>query len=320
MGIVVAALSLVIAACGGDDDAAGGGGGGGESYKITLVVPTIDDFSYTVQQGAQEAADELGAEFDIQAAGNYEPEASVRTLNAVAATRPDAIILSAIDAKALQAPVEAVVKMGIEVVMFDANIEDPSKVSTFVANDYVESGRLIGEELDRLVDGPGETFFIAANPGNAFTDSLFEGYEEALAETDLDPMPKEYVDGWDTARSNAVTKATLTKNPDIAGIFVGGLTAAQGALPAIEAAGLAGEIATVEFDGTPEGIGHLESGQVDAIVSSPARSYGVESVRSAVKALDGEELPPTQFLPACVITKQTLDDPKNEPCIYQKAP
>jgi ribose transport system substrate-binding protein len=311
------AVALGLAACGSDDDSASGAD---KAHSVAMVTPTLDDFSHTVQLGAQEAADELGVDFDHQPAPNYEPEAEVRVLNAAAARRPDAIILSAIDANALRAPAEAAARRGIKVVTFDANVQDPTFVETFVGNDYVKSGRLIAEELDRLIDGPGKTLFIAANPGNAFTDALLEGYETALASTDLESLPVQHIDGWDTAKTNAVVKATLTKEPDLAGIFVGGLTAAQGALPAIRAAGQASDLATVEFDGTPEGIQHLERGQVDAIISSPARDYGAESVRAAVQVLNGKRLPPEQFLPACVLTKQTIDDPENQPCIYEKVP
>ena len=80
--------------------------------------------------------------------------------------------------------------------------------------------------------------------------------------------------------------------------------------------GVDGEIPVVLLDATPEAVAELEAGRIESIVSSDAEAIGAEAVQAAVDGIDGEETPPEILLDGCIITEDTLDDPKNAPCLY----
>jgi ribose transport system substrate-binding protein len=104
-----------LGACGGGGQ---GGGGGGESYRLTLIVGiTGDEFYTTMECGAQTAAQELGAELDVQGPGQFSPAAQTPILNAAIQANPDAILIAPTDVTAMVAPIQTAVNQDIPVVL-----------------------------------------------------------------------------------------------------------------------------------------------------------------------------------------------------------
>ena len=112
---ICAALALVVAACGDDEDSGGGGSasssGGGEkkTYNMTLLAGVKgDEFYITMNCGAQEKAKELGVKLDFQGPDEFDAAQQTPIVNAVAAKKPDALLIAPTDTKALFAPIKQV--------------------------------------------------------------------------------------------------------------------------------------------------------------------------------------------------------------------
>ena len=166
--IAVAALAaLAMVACGNDSDSKGNGSsGGGSDYKMVFIPGvTGDDFFHTIWLGAQAEAETLHVSIEQQAPPKYEPASQIPIVNAAIAKRPDAIIVAATDAEALQAPLEQAASRGIKVVTFDTTTTDPSFAVTHVSSDIVAAGREVGDELVRLTHGRGKVMYIDHAPG-----------------------------------------------------------------------------------------------------------------------------------------------------------
>jgi ribose transport system substrate-binding protein len=320
LAVAIAMLSLGVVACGSNGDAGGdtSGGGGGEQYRIVQVPTSLSDFTHTVNLGARAAAAEAGATVDLQIPGTADAAGQTATLNAVIATRPDAILLEPIDGEAMLPAVEQAKKAGIKVVTYDSNVVDESAPDAFVAVDYVRFGSDIARTLDELVGGEGKLLHLAGLPGLPVSQRMKEGYLEYVrAHPRLTSLPIDYTQ-FETSRASAITEATLTAHPDLAGAFIGGLTELSGALSALERAGALGRVRTIGWDGTPEGIQRMRDGELDRIISAPAGRYGEEAVKAAVAALNGEE-PAIGALSACVLSADNVDDPASAPCVFQQA-
>src|SRR5690349_17364427 len=99
------ALALVVAACGGDDNSGGGGGSsssGKKNYKMTLIAGVKgDEFYITMNCGAQQKAKELGVTLDFQGPQEFDAAQQTPIVNAVAAKKPDAVLIAPTDTKAL---------------------------------------------------------------------------------------------------------------------------------------------------------------------------------------------------------------------------
>jgi ribose transport system substrate-binding protein len=317
--IVIAALvGLGAVACGDDDSDSDSES---SDYKIVFIPGvTGDDFFHTIWLGAEEEAKALGVSIEQQAPPKYEPASQIPIVNAAIAKRPDAIIIAATDAKALQAPLEQAASRGIKVVTFDTTVDDPRFAVTHVSSDIVAAGAKVADELVRLTDGKGKVMYIDHAPGVGFAQQLRSGFEGVIdGEDGMELLPVQYFD-LEPQKANTITRTTITRNPDLAGAFVGVGFGSQGAIPALEAAGKLDQVRTVAFDAFVDNIKALRAGKLDAVVSVAARQYGAETVRAAVDALNGKKVPRSIQPKVCVLTADNVDDPSNAPCLYQGAP
>lgn len=319
---LVLLLALLVASCGDDDDSSPGGETAkGSDYELVFIPGvTGDDFFHTIWLGAQEEAKRLGVSIEQQAPPKYEPSSQIPIVNAAVARRPDALIVAATDAEALQAPLEQAARRGIKVVTFDTTTEDPSFAVTHVSSDIVEAGRIVAEQLVELAGAEGKLMYIDHAPGVGFARDLRAGFTEVVeGQPGLELLPVQYFD-LDPQKANSITRTTVTRHPDLAGAFVGVGLGAQGAVPALQAAGKLDDVKTVAFDAFVQNIKLLEEGKLDAVVSVAARGYGTASVRAAVDALNGKSVPKKVQPKICPFTAETVDAPENAPCLYTRAP
>ena len=318
--IAVAALAaLTIVACG-DSDSEGSSGGGSGREIVFIPGVTGDDFFHTIWLGAQQEAKRRGVSIEQQAPPKYEPASQIPIVNAAIAKRPDAILVAATDAEALQAPLEQAASRGIKVVTFDTTTKDPSFAVTHVSSDIVEAGRKVGTELAQLTGSKGKVMYIDHAPGVGFARQLRSGFEQVISrESAMQLLPIQYFD-LEPQKANTITRTTITRNPDLAGAFVGVGVGSQGALPALDAAGKLDQVKTVAFDAFSDNIKALRAGRLDAVVSVAAREYGVDTVDAALDALAGKAVPDTIQPKVCVLTADNIDDPANKPCLYSGAP
>jgi ribose transport system substrate-binding protein len=310
-------LGFATAGCGDDSDSPSGG----SDYEIVFIPGvTGDDFFHTIWLGAKQEAGKLGASIEQQAPPKYEPASQIPIVNAAVAKRPDAIIIAATDAEALQAPLEQAAQRGIEVVTFDTTTTDPSFAVTHVSSDIEAAGAQVADELVRLTDAQGKVMYIDHAPGVGFAQQLRSGFEEVIeSKPDMELLPIQYFD-LEPQKANTITRTTITRHPDLAGAFVGVGFGSQGAIPALQAAGKLGDVQAVAFDAFVDNIEALRAGKLEAVVSVAARQYGAETVRAAVDALDGKRVPPEIKPKVCVLTADNVDDPANKPCLYEGAP
>jgi ribose transport system substrate-binding protein len=317
------ALALVAAlafqtGCGDDDK---GSSDAGSDYEIVFIPGvTGDDFFHTIWLGAEEESKRLGVKITQQAPPKYEPASQIPIINAAVARRPDALIVAATDAEALQAPLEQAARRGIKVVTFDTTTEDPSFAVTHVSSDVVEAGRTVGEQLVELTGDKGKVMYIDHAPGVGFAQDLRAGFTEVVeGEPSLELLPIQYFD-LEPQKANSITRTTITRHPDLAGAFVGVAFGSQGAVPALEAAGKLDQVKTVAFDAFVHNMRMLEAGKLDSVVSVAAREYGVATVKAAVDALNGKSVPKKIQPKICAFTAENVDDPENQPCLYTRAP
>ncbi len=153
---ICAALALVVAACGGDDDSSSSGGsasssgGSKKNYKMTLVAGVKgDEFYITMNCGAQAKAKELGVTLDFQGPDEFDASQQTPIVNAVAAKKPDAMLVAPTDTKAMFAPIKQVADAGSKVVLVDTTLEQPDMAVSQIASDNKGGGATGGRRRSR---------------------------------------------------------------------------------------------------------------------------------------------------------------------------
>ncbi len=318
----VAASCLAFAACGSDSDdggststAAGGatgttasaGGGDAAGKKVAYVPAAAGDIFYiTVQCGIESEAQRLGLEVSTQAPERFEAPAQTQTLNSVAATSPDALIVAPADDTAMLAPIKQIADGGAKIVTVDQRLKQADDVASEIFGNNEAGGAAAAEFLaDRLGRGA-KVLLVNNKPGVSSTDARGKGFMERAEELGLDVVSQEYGEN-DPVRVAAIVTATLAKNGDLKGIFSTQGYGAIGAINGLKAQNAVGRVLLVGYDSWDKEIEALKDGQMQAIVATPPREVGVAAIQNVAAALEGREPQKEVSIDPITITEENVD-------------
>jgi ribose transport system substrate-binding protein len=130
------------------------------SYDIALITnDSSDPFYVTLAAGAKAQAKAQGVKLSWQAGATIDLAGQTSVLNAVVAKKPDAIVMSIIDSKAMAGPLRKVKAAGIPVITVDTDIKDKSLRLATVRSDNFIGGKTAGTTMNTLLNGTGTVGF-----------------------------------------------------------------------------------------------------------------------------------------------------------------
>jgi ribose transport system substrate-binding protein len=318
-----AILALGVAACGSDDDngstssgsSTGASGSAKKNYKMTLIAGVKgDEFYITMNCGAQAKAKELGVTLDFQGPDKFDAGLQTPVVNAVAAKKPDAVLVAPTDTKAMYAPIKQLSDNGAKVALVDTTLEQADFAVSQIASDNEGGGKAAADTLSKLIGGKGKVFVVNVKPGISTTDARGKGFEDGAKAAGLTYVGQEYDDD-DPSKAAAVTKAALAKNPDLKGIFATNLFSAEGAATGIREAGKLGQVKIVGFDAGPKQVEDLKKGTVQALIAQKPAEIGADGVEQAYNALTGKSTEKKIGTGFTSITKDNLAE--NQDALYK---
>jgi ribose transport system substrate-binding protein len=317
LAVGLAGLCLTVAACGGDDSggSSSSSGGGGKNYKLTLLAGVKgDEFYITMNCGAQAEAKKLGATLDFQGPDQFDPSLQTPIVNAIAAKKPDALLVAPTDSKAMYAPIKQVADAGSKVVLVDTTLDQADLAVSQIASDNEAGGRAAAQGLAKLIGGSGKVFVVNVKPGISTTDLRAKGFEEEAKKLGLDYVGVDYSQD-QPDKAAAIVKAQLAKNPDLKGIFATNLFSAEGSASGLKEAGKQGQVKIVSFDAGPKQVQDLKDGTLQALVAQKPADIGAQGVQQAVAALKDQPTKPKIATGSVILTKDNLA--KNQSAIYK---
>lgn len=319
-GAATGVLLLSLAACGSDDGAdPADGAAGDDGYTLAFVQGVAgDEFYISMQCGIEAAAEEAGATVDTQGPQEFDPTLQTPIVDSVVASAPDALLIAPTDVTAMRRPIQAAIDAGIEVVLVDTTLEDPSGVVSQIASDNLGGGEAAFTAIQEANPDGGKVLVIGVEPGISTTDARAEGFEAAAAEdSKFESLGVQYSMNQPAKAAEIVTSA-LQADPDIVGIFAANLFAAEGAATGIRQAGAEG-VTIVGFDAGPAQVEALKDGTVQALIAQQPAEIGAKGVEQALAALDGGEVEAEIQTGFTILTADNIDDPESQDAVYQSS-
>jgi ribose transport system substrate-binding protein len=309
---IAAAVALIVSACSG-----GGGSSGGK--KITLMVGVKGDpFYISMECGAREAATAAGATLDVQGPDKFDATLQNPMLDAVAAAKPDALLVAPNDVKASTPPLKKIQDGGAKIVLVDTVVDDTSIGVSRIATDNNLGGQKAAEALATLGLKSGDkVLVISTDPGISSVDARVAGFGTKAAELGLVLVSDTQYSHNQAATAAQVISAALAKDPDLKGVFATNLFTAQGVATGVKQAGKSGAVKVVGFDAGPDQIKQLEAGDVQALVAQKPYDIGFQGVQQALNALGGKEVTGNIQTESIVVTKDNMNDPEVAKYIYK---
>lgn len=313
-------LACLLSGCNGD----GSGDTAGNSDKLTVaVVPksTGGEFWETVEQGANDAAKELGV--NLKWEGTL-TETEIAEQNKIIENMinlgVDGLALAPLNAKANAKTAHSAIDAGIPVVVFDSALDSDKQVA-FVATDNVAGGGIAGKFItENLEGGKKKILVLRYVQGTASTENRAKGFMDAVGgagfEVVADPFCEDgTVAGAKKTASNTLEGFVNDNVLELDGIFACNLYATLGmaeALDDLRKSNIAVNAKFVGFDSSPKLITELQAGKIDALVSQDPKRMGYLAVETVVKHLKGEPVEAAVDTGVELVTKQRLE---NEPAI-----
>jgi D-xylose transport system substrate-binding protein len=298
--LALLALSvLLLAACSNDDNGGGGStgatGGATGGGKVTVGVSwnnyNEERWAKWDEPAIQQALQTCGAEYISSDAGSS-AEQQLADVENLISQGANALIILAQDGEAILPAVQSALDQGIPVVAYDRLIENPG--SLYVTFDNVEIGRLEAEAVFAEVP-KGNYVFIKGNSTDANADFLRDGQQEVLQDA-LDSgaiknVGESYTDNWDPAVAQTNMEQFLTdNNNNVDAVLSENDGMAGGVVAALEAQGLAGEVAVSGQDGDAAGLNRVALGTQTVDVWKDARELGKAAGESACAMAQGTAL------------------------------
>lgn len=285
---------------------------------VLMVGVKGDPFYVSMQCGAQEAATAAGANLNVQGPDKFDATLQNPMLDAVAQTKPDALLVAPNDVKASAGPIKAIQDAGSKVVLVDTVVTDPSIGVSRIATDNELGGEQAAQALATLGLASGaKVLVISTDPGVSSVDARVAGFKKKAAELGYVLVSDTQYSHDVAATAAQVVSAALAKDPDLAGVFATNLFTAQGTATGVKTAGKSGAVKIVGFDAGPDQIKQLEAGDVQALVAQEPYTIGFEGVQQAVNAINGQPVTASIATPSIVITKDNMNDPAVSKYIYK---
>jgi ribose transport system substrate-binding protein len=323
--LTVVALLAALAACGGGK---GNSGGNVSGSKITIaVIPKGTSHMYwqSIHAGAQEAADELGAEI-IWRGPLLEDDrnAQVSEVEGFVSRGISGICLAPLDEVALVQPVAEAKRRNIPVVIFDSGLNSQDYVS-FVATDNLKGGRMGGEQLAESLGKKGKVMLLRYAEGHDSTGKREEGFLQVMKENPgIDVVSSNQYAGADVEGAYKKAEALLDsyKKPDgslgVDGIFTANESSTFAMLRVLQDNGWAGKVKFVGFDASPNLVDGLRKGGLDGLVVQDPVHMGYLAVKTMVQHIKGQQVPRWIDTGVHVATRQNMDTPEIKALLQPK--
>jgi ribose transport system substrate-binding protein len=272
---------------------------------------TMTDYYLFNRIGLENKAEELGLEMEIITKAPTTHAAAEEQLRIV-----EDFITAGVDYMWLiPVTVEAVVPMadnakeaGIPLIIshFVEPIEGVEALA-YVGTDFTESGKQVGEFIADYLEGTGVAALMQGAPGIYNEWRVGEAQEVLNNYPDMEVIASEYTE-WDTQKALTQASTLLDAHPDVGLIYCPSATITLGVVEAVENAGLAGEVAVVDYDLIPDTIKLASEGKVVAGLGLTPWKYGEIVAEIIAKHQAGEPVDQIYQLPTAVYTADEIPD------------
>ena len=258
-------------------------------WKIALItMDSIDQHWVTLNEGAQEAAKELGVTVSFMSPNTKDDAQQIECVNNAVAGGYEAIIVAANGPDAISSALKEAASTGVKIVYVDspANVEAEATFST----DNEAAGKTAGDEMIKALEAAGITSGkIGIVNVNAATDSTVKreaGFRSAFEGKGYELMETQYGEG-DAAKSQTIAENYITQG--VVGIFGCNEGSTTGTGNAIKASGKT-DIIGVGFDKSDAIMNLINDGYLLCTMAQNPDLMGKDGVDAAVRALQGETL------------------------------
>ena len=272
-------------------------------------------FWQAVKQGAEQAGKEFNYKIEFVGPDNEQAtQQQLDQLKTALAQKPAAIGFAALDSGSAEPVLEEIQQAGIPMVAFDSGV-DSTIPKTTVSTDNKAAAGVAAKHMSELLGGKGTVGMVCHDQTSATGKQRCEGFQEWMKTNAPDIKLLEPQYAGEVGLAANTSKALITANSDINGIYGSNEATAIGALQGVNESGK--KLTLVGFDSGKAQIDAIKAGtEAGAITQAPVK-MGYETVIAGIKAANGMELPPTIDSGYSWFDKDNMTDPAIAQSLYE---
>jgi ribose transport system substrate-binding protein len=302
------AVTGVAAGCGSSGSGTTGASGDGSSsassgkqYRVGYVLPDLSNpLEAATIKGAEAAAAKNNIKLLVK--GSNDAAAQSNMVLSYVGAQVDALVVHAVDGKAIAPAVKAANDANIPVVAEQNPV--PGKTATYVGANNREAGASIGKAI---VDycGTKNPCNLAIIAGNLASPSGMEedaGVRDVVKDHPNVKIVASQATNYDAAKALNVATNILTAHPDVHYLYAWWDQGAEAALQAVKEKGVLGKVKIAGYGGTCLNLQDLLDGNIHDEAVFFSEIQGGMAIDAAKKAIDGESQPALNHAPYINLT------------------
>jgi ribose transport system substrate-binding protein len=270
--------------------------------------------------GARKAGEDLGVTVS-ELAVQSDSDASA-TLEKAVGSKPAAIIIASAQFSSLATRIDEAAKKVKIIGVGSAG--DTKAMTSLLATDNVNAGRIAANALASGITGAygdteGNVVIISSMPAIVALDQRIKGFKEVLAAKyrALAIVADKTADGKpETAFS--MMNDFIANTADLRGVFVTDPIMAQAVGQAVAEKKSDDKIVVVGVGADEKLVEFLQSGTIDGLVLEDPFRMGYESIKIALAASKGEQVPANVDIGVTLVTKANMSSPHSQELLHPK--
>ncbi|UVI30174.1 substrate-binding domain-containing protein [Paenibacillus spongiae] len=273
---------------------------------VVLIAQELDNpFWRMVEQGASEAAGQLGMRIDYMGPIRINPSEQMTLLAKSIAARPDAIVLQGISDPDYDRLINQAAEQGIPVIAVDAD-EPGSRRLAYVGTDNREAGRRMGELVVKGAGGNGRIGVIIGSERADNQRHRLEGFRSVIAMTPGYEIMDVRSSNISRIQAAQQAEAMLHEHKRIGTIVGFSALDAPGILEGIRASGHT-DVRVFGFDEVEETRRGLTEGEIQAAIVQQPCEMGAKSVHLLAQYFKGRTtLPERHYIPIHIVDGERM--------------
>jgi ribose transport system substrate-binding protein len=302
-GMLLAAcfVSLLLTGC-------SAGEGHPQPKRIAIVVSTLNNpwFVFLAQTAAAKAK-ALGYDSKIFDSQNNTALESDHFENAIASGY-NAILFNPTDAKGSVTNVKKAKDAGIPVFCMDREIDSKDAATSQILSDSYSGCIDLGKLFVKALNKKGNYVELLGIVSDDNTWNRSKGFHSVVDNYPQLKMVAQQSADFDRNKAMEVMESILQAHPDIDGVFAGNDAMAMGAWQALTAAGLAGKVKVIGFDGAEDAINSIKDGKLTATAMQFPKTIAELAATDADEYFKGKrDFPRKLPIPVDVVDQQNID-------------
>lgn len=281
--------------------------------KIALVMKTLTNpFFIEMEKGARKAEKESNIELLVKTATQETSiEQQVQIVDEMIHAGVDAIVIAPGDSKRLVPVLKKAQDAKIKIVNIDNRLDQEtmkkSGMSTvpFISVDNEKAAYLSAKVIADQIKKPVQAAIFEGIRSADNAQQRKNGALRAFAENKNIRVVAQESANWKIDEANTLAKTLFKEHPDIRLVFCANDMMAIGLMEFLRESKNP-PVLIAAFDALTEAKTAIVTGQMAATVDQQAAEQGYQGIMTALRALRGENLPPTLQVDARVITKDNL--------------